>query len=116
MIPNELKENEYLLKVRSDNNTDTGFMTKYNKNGSIPVAFSQWGRDLPTQLHVEEFNRGWKFISYRIGVSQSWATVMHPLGFTLEIYLSNLRLCSRYFSILQSSDYSFEDDALCLLN
>ena len=96
MIPEKLKENEYLLKIRPSDNC--GFMTKYNKNGTMPKAFDEWSEwqagfgyaTIPIQLHIEEFRRGWKFISYRVGESQSWAKVQHPDGFTLEIYLNNL--------------------------
>ena len=95
-IPEKLEDNEYLLKIRQSDMF--GFITKYNKNGTIPKAFEEWsdyimgiGRvNIPIQLHIEEFRSGWKFISYRIGESQSWATVQHPFGFKLEIYLSNL--------------------------
>ena len=91
-IPEKLEDNEYLLKIRQSDMF--GFITKYNKNGTIPTAFEKWSGygyvNIPIQLHIEEFRSGWKFISYRIGESQSWATVEHPFGFKLEIYLSNL--------------------------
>ena len=100
-IKKELNDNEYLLKIREVDNF--GFLTKYNKNGTIPKVFDEWGEkriwtgngytsgEIPSiQIHTEEFSRGWKFISYRIGQSQSWATVQHPKGFKLEIYLESI--------------------------
>lgn len=101
-VPETLKDNEYLLKIRPKDNRwtthDTGFLTKYNKNGSMPKSFLDWGRtygrtvnSLPEiTLHVEDFNKGWKIVSWRFGESQNWATMLHPDGFTVEIYLQNL--------------------------
>ncbi len=42
-----LEENEYLLKIRPDGGTrwctyNTGFLTKLNKNGTVPVNFTNW--------------------------------------------------------------------------
>lgn len=104
-IKTKLEDNEYLLKVRDHDNF--GYMTKYNKNGSMPKAFESWsrsyqtGEDLPIQIHVEEFKKGWKFISYRTGESQSWATVQHPDGFKLEVYLSNMMDVVKYATIVK---------------
>lgn len=104
-LPSVLKENEYLLKIRQKDrkspNHKTGFLTKYNKNGSIPVAFDEWGIykyssnpndkiPLPIQLHIETHKSGWEIINWRFGMSQNWATMLHPDGFTVEIYLQDL--------------------------
>lgn len=107
----ELKENEYLLKIRreshegineshEDYKLPTGFITKFNKNGSIPVNFNNWGErrfyntrnmtEIPEILiHTEDYSSGWKINGYRPGKSQNWCKLIHPNGFTLEIYLSN---------------------------
>jgi len=92
----KLKENEYLLKVRNhQDDVPTGFMTKFNKDGSMPVAFKDWGKsyydtqETTTYFFEEKYLSGWKIYSYRIGKSQSWATMEHPLGFTVEIYLED---------------------------
>jgi len=94
----KLKDSEYLLKVRDhQDDVPTGFMTKFNKDGSMPVSFRNWGRSWydenpePETVYIfkEEFKRGWKVYSYRIGKSQSWAIMEHPLGFTVEIYLED---------------------------
>lgn len=99
-----LKENEYLCKIQTyiyhDGTEDKkGFITKFNQNGSMPVKFKEWGgyyrnsiwNPKPEIFILEEvFSKGWKIEFARIGQSQEWATMIHPLGFTLEIYLSNL--------------------------
>lgn len=95
----ELKEDEYLLKIR-EGNPNTGFMTKFNKNGSMPVAFNEWGvggswttegyvpdESLPIYVIKEKFKSGWKLSSWRFGKSMNWASLIHPEGFTVEIYL-----------------------------
>lgn len=93
-----LKEDEYLLKIRPNNDgTQTGFLTKLTKKGDLPVAFENWetqgwyGKEnkpnYPITLHKENFSKGWKLLRWRFGQSQNWATVIHPKGFTLEIYL-----------------------------
>jgi len=105
----KLKDNEYLLKVRPNGNQamwpGTGFLTKFNKDGSMPVAFKEFGRNiylvhnptnsivdtsaLPIQIVEEVPRRGWKLFAWRIGQSQEWATLIHPDGYTVEVYLKN---------------------------
>lgn len=84
-----MKDDEYLLKLRVDSHREnktqipTGFMTKFNKNGSMPVAFKDWGmyryntpqEELPIYIHTETFSKGWKLSSWRFGMSQQWAAV-----------------------------------------
>ena len=88
----ELKDGEYLLKIRDDS---TGFMTKLNKNGTIPKDFKSFGipygckEELPIYVIEETYMFGWKLVSWRFGMSMNWAKLMHPLGFTVEIYLQN---------------------------
>jgi len=53
-----LAEDEFLLKVRGD----TGFMTKLNQDGSIPVAFKKWTDD-PAVIFKEIPREGWKIVS-----------------------------------------------------
>lgn len=102
-LPVKLKENEYLLKIRPKDDYqhkfDTGFLAKYNKNGSMQISFANWGvykysaikeEPLPITLHIEDFKSGWEIVSWRFGMSQNWATMKHPNGFTVEIYLSDL--------------------------
>ena len=91
----ELKDNEYLLKIRSEGEADaTGFLSKLTKKGVIPVAFKDWGdaynykANLPIYVIQETFRSGWKLKKWRFGMSQNWASVIHPLGFSVEIYLS----------------------------
>lgn len=97
-----LKDNEYLLKIRgnrSENEIPTGFLTKFNKDGSIPKAFDSWGtysysrvqnEMLFTYIFEETYRSGWKLFSYRFGKSQNWAEMIHPEGFIVEIYLTDL--------------------------
>jgi len=95
----KLADNEYMLKV----NCGTGFITKFNQNGSMPKAFDTWGEGwksevkLTTYLFEETYRKGWKINDWRFGMSQNWAEVMHPEGFTLEIYLDQLfRNCQNF--------------------
>jgi hypothetical protein len=91
-----LGTDEYLLKIRPSGLSsvpDTGFLAKLTQKGQLPKSFDEWGtnyhqRDkLPTIVHTETFSSGWKLLSWRFGQSQNWARVVHPKGFTLEIYL-----------------------------
>lgn len=93
-----LKDNEYLLKIRKSETEapDTGFMTRMNKDGSMPVAFSGWGisrwsseeGDLQIYIIEETFRSGWKICGWRFGKSRNWTIMTHPLGFTVEIHLN----------------------------
>lgn len=109
-IPGEpLAENEYLLKLRQDEEYHsethswslakhkTGFLTKLTQKGELPKAFEQWGgkrgdigKNLPIYVFQETARNGWKIMKWRFGQSQNWATVLHPEGFTVEIYLQQL--------------------------
>lgn len=90
-----LAENEYLFKLRNDN---TGFLTKLTKKGELPKAFEEWGgmrygengKSLPIYVFEETAMSGWKIVKWRFGQSQNWATMRHPEGFTVEIYLQQL--------------------------
>lgn len=98
----ELSEDEYLLKIQISNPSgrlshvtgrpNAGFLSKLNKDGSIPKPFEKWGRS-NTEIHVfkETFRAGWRLHSFRVGKSQNWAVVISPEGFTLEIYLQELK-------------------------
>lgn len=107
----ELREDEWLLKIRETPSKKiwqdgrwvetkphkTGFLSKLTKKGELPKPFVNWGgihygesgRDLPIYVFKEDYRTGWELLSWRFGKSQNWATVMHPEGFTLEIYLDN---------------------------
>jgi hypothetical protein len=90
-----LKEDEWLLKVRrKEGKPAVGFLTKLNRDGSIPKAFTNWERNvsntqenLPIVVHLEEFTSGWCISDWRYGESRNWAVMLHPDGFTLEIHL-----------------------------
>ena len=90
----KLKDNEYLLKLRKTDKPVTGFMTKLNKDGTIPVKFKDWDKwdeeSFPIYIITEEFSNGWKIDSWRFGESRNWATMIHPNGFTVEIHLKEL--------------------------
>ena len=89
----ELKENEWLLKVDKEfeveaedfNCIGKGFMTKLNKDGSIPVNFLEWNQDVGYEVHKEDYSYGWKLVSFRSGKSQNWVILQHPKGFTVEV-------------------------------
>ena len=122
----ELKDDEYLLKIRiNDDETQTGFLTKFNKNGSIPVAFDEWGmnpyrRDKKNKIQKiyifkEEFRKGWKIKSWRFGQSQNWATMIHPEGFTVEIYLQQLLELIKEIEVVKGEligEFKWEDKKL----
>lgn len=106
----QLAENEFLVKVRDNgpNVPKTGFMTRLNKNGTIPKPFLDWNKNKYTNklasndtddifVIKEDYSSGWKSYAFRIGESQSWATMIHPEGFTVEIYLYN------FFELLDNS-------------
>lgn len=108
LVELKLGEDEYMLKIRpkekGNSKYDTGFLSKLNKDGSIPKAFDDWGvsryhrynpnapkpESLPVTVHVETFKKGWKLVAWRFGMSQNWATMLHPDGFTVEIKLQDL--------------------------
>jgi len=96
-----LAENEFLLKVftfkraRIDNEDflRSGFLTKLTQKGDVPVKFKEWKKyfdPIPITIHTEIPRSGWKIIGFRGGESQNWAVVLHPLGFTVEIYMKHL--------------------------
>jgi hypothetical protein len=95
----ELKENEYMLKLAppkyngylGGDDPSVGFITKYNKDGSVPVSFTKWNSDYHTKeeldifIHTEDYRRGWKIHDWRFGMSQNWTKLIHPDGFILEV-------------------------------
>ena len=93
----ELKENEYLLKVRGGwrEELPAGFMTKFTQKGHIPIAFKIWNEHWlhkniqPLTIYIikEKLRTGWRIHDYRSGKSQSWAVLVHPLGFTVEVHM-----------------------------
>lgn len=96
----KLKEDEYLLKIRGENShggVATGFLTKLTQKGAVPKSFDEWGStpkysytervDLPIYVVKETFRSGWKLYRWRFGESQNWASLIHPDGYTVEIYL-----------------------------
>lgn len=88
---------DYLLKLDTTNNV--GFLSKTNKDGSIPKNFQSWRnyQDIETCLFKEIYRSGWKIISCRFWESQGLVRVIHPLGFQLEIYMTN------FFELLQNN-------------
>lgn len=91
-----LEKDQWLLKVAVDNyepnplRRKVGFLTKPTKTGNLPVAFADWRKYQVSpeyKIHKEEFNSGWKVIGYRRGASQDWCVLLHPKGFTLEVYM-----------------------------
>ena len=121
----ELKDDEYMLKVRK--NDKVGFLVKYNKDGSIPKAFRQWTDrydyskrecvecDLQITVHTEVFKSGWKIESWRFGKSQNWAKVIHPNGFKIEVYLSQLLEVIKNGDVVKGElqgEYKWEDHKL----
>lgn len=109
----ELKENEYLLKIRNEPEwttwsgaiveaSQTGFLTKLRKaDKKLPKKFEEWGHrynyesksheDVTPDTWIVEQNlqKGWKIDAYRRGTSADWTVVLHPEGYTLEIKTQN---------------------------
>lgn len=86
----KLEDNEYLLKTSTDwKDREKGFLTKFNKDGSMPVKFKSWSES-PIWVVNEDFSSGWKVVDYRHGKSQNWAVLLHPSGYRIEIYMENL--------------------------
>jgi hypothetical protein len=81
----QLKENEYLLKIRPASrwhSLPTGFLSKLTKKGEIPKAFTEWSTERHwhggkliikaiEEIYVvtEDFKAGWKLIEWRFGQS-----------------------------------------------
>ena len=115
----KLAENEWLLKIRPTDETvnilyrkpPTGFYAKLAKDGTLQKSFDDWGDDfeydysqsdlyhlnatrkvfkkLPIYVVEEKFRSGWKLHEWRFGQSQNWASLIHPDGYTLEVYLKD---------------------------
>ena len=98
----ELEEAQYFLKMQPrtkrvpgtwDSIVDKtkpnyGYLTKCNKDGSLPKLFKEWGYKLDTFLFKEEYRNGWKINGSRRagrGDGVSWIELLHPEGFTVEI-------------------------------
>lgn len=100
----KLGNDEYVLKIRDDK---TGFIARLTKKGELPKLFVDWGGSwnrpsiLPIYIHREVFNSGWKLRNWRFGESQNWAKLIHPEGFTIEIYLS------QFLEIVQQNEIKF---------
>lgn len=125
----KLKDDEYLLKVVPNTWKDgsgKGFLTKFNKDGSVPVAFKNWpcrryGNNSPADfespiyVHEETFSEGWKVMSWRFGQSQNWASLVHPKGFTVEIYLTQLLEIMKSHTIIKGElqgEFKWQDHKL----
>lgn len=89
-----LNEDEYLFKFITKGTTTIGFLSKLNKDGSIPSNFLNWPRYGKEKddiyKFVETYRSGWMWNGCRFGTSQIWAIMLHPLGFTVEITYENL--------------------------
>lgn len=101
-IPGEkLNVSEYLLKIRPNDNIrtsyPTGFLSKLTKKGELQKSFDEWPaywnirnvEKLPVYIVSQNFVSGWKLIHWRFGQSQNWASLLHPDGYTLEVYLDD---------------------------
>lgn len=133
----DLREDEWLLKIRETTNSlwngkkwvthpekkKTGFLTKLTKKGELPKAFHEWGGvsygergyDVPIYVFRETFREGWSLVTWRYGKSQNWAKVLHPEGFELEIYLDSFLNVIKETSIVNGKivgKYKWEDNLL----
>lgn len=122
----ELEEDEYFLKVRENiDGTKTGFLAKLTQKGELPKAFENWESqrwygngekpNYPVEKHRECFYKGWKLHSWRFGKSQNWARMIHPAGFTLEIYLDHFLDIVKEHNILEGElqgEFKWKDNKL----
>ena len=53
----------------------------------------------PIYVIKEEFREGWKIVGARYGESQTWAILLHPLEFTLEIHMDKFIELTQTISI-----------------
>jgi hypothetical protein len=100
----KIEDDQFLLKIGTNYaGNKVGFMTRLNKDGSIPKAFIEWragygshaASPLDTFVIDEYFRPGWEFVSTRMGASQTWAVMKHPEGFLVEIYFNDLQTILR---------------------
>ena len=121
-----LEKDEYLLKIRYNglNIANTGFLSKFTQKGQFPKAFDEWGTSyynkekLPTYIHRETFKSGWKLLSWRFGQSQNCAKIVHPDGFTLEIYLQQFLEIMQKNTVINGEiqgEFKWEDNKLIKL-
>jgi hypothetical protein len=78
---------EKLLKL--DYNRGLGFLTDLTKDGSVNLDFLKHNSELPIYVFEETFRKSWKVLNNYRGGSQDWCRVLHPLGFILEIQMTN---------------------------
>jgi hypothetical protein len=125
----ELKEDEYLLKIVKNSwqdGSDKGFLAKHTQKGKIPEAFKNWpvrryagnspaDWDHPVYVHKETFGSGWRIMSWRFGQSQNWASLVHPKGFTVEIYLTQLLEIMKTHTVIEGvlqGEFKWQDHKL----
>lgn len=108
----KLEEDEFLLKIIPSQNyqpIDKGFLTKLTQKGQIPESFKNWGKWVmsydpykvgESEIYIvkEEYKSGWKINSYRSGKSQDWGELIHPDGYTIEVYLS------KFFEVIKNNN------------
>lgn len=90
----KLTENEHLIKYKSiREEIPVAFLAKPKKADNLPplnlINWPRWQKGSEIRVINEDFREGWKIAGFRSGESQSWASVLHPYGFILEIYLSD---------------------------
>ena len=121
---------EYVLKVRDsgDEEPPTGFLAKLSKKHEIMKSFDNWGvhwdyttktpklsDSLPIYVFKETYRTGWKIEDWRFGMSQNWATMVHPEGWTVEIYLHQFLEIVKTFSVVHGTiigEFKWEDKTL----
>jgi len=122
----ELKDDEYLLKIRPadqyrSKGKKTGFLTKLTQKKAIPKVFAEWNGNwdskcnLTTWVFKEEFRSGWKLHDWRFGKSQNWASLVHPKGFTVEIYLTQLLEIMKSHTVIKGEiqgEFKWQDNKL----
>ncbi len=118
-----LEADQWLLKVKDGVQT-LGFATKLTQKNVLPKAFDEWENPfwrldkyptLPIFVLDETFRSGWEFVYTRVGKSQNWVALKHPLGFILEIYMKDFNniLCTETLiaGVIQG-EFKWQDNKL----
>lgn len=104
-----LAEDEFLLKTVTTSYGKykffKGFLTKLTQKNEVPKSLLNWHTKdpithNPVEIFIvkETFKSGWKINDYRPGQSQNWAELIHPDGYTIEIYLDD------FFKIIKENN------------
>ena len=67
-----------------------GYMTKANKDGSLPKNFQNVPGNSVIYTMTEDFRAGWKFSKIENTQNSAWLRLRHPLGFEVKVHTREL--------------------------